>query len=264
MHNLNRIAKKLRNKLPCRVRPMLHTLLSNVWPVVHAVHNGPLWTLGGKIAPNLTNKYVEEAASDIAMHVQLGVPLPHVHATAAYGRKSPLHRLRMTHSSASKVVRRQALMACLSFLILPSWALAQSILQEERQESTSDEANLSNVPWAGPSVLPQPERLIAIGDLHGDLDATRRVLRLAGVLHSEKDEWIGGKTVVVQIGDQLDRGDDEIDVLALLYKLRKQAQAAGGGVHVLLGNHETMTAEDQMVYGSRGEWHSARSFVISC
>jgi len=37
------------------------------------------------------------------------------------------------------------------------------------------------------AVLPQPERLIAIGDLHGDVEATRSALRLAGVLDPKLD-----------------------------------------------------------------------------
>src|SRR5690242_9803231 len=61
---------------------------------------------------------------------------------------------------------------------------------------------------AKPIGLPAPERLVAIGDLHGDLDATRAVLRLAGAI-GDGDKWTGGKLVVVQTGDQLDRGDGE-------------------------------------------------------
>jgi hypothetical protein len=185
-----------------------------------------------------------------------GPPVSHVYASAAYARRSPLHRLTMSHISVSKTTRRKALIACLSFLVIPTCVLAQQIATEERRDNATSEYDFTDAPWAGPSVLPQPDRLIAIGDLHGDLGATKKVLRLVGVLHEKTDEWIGGKTVVVQIGDQLDRGDDEIDILALLYKLRRQAEAAGGGFHVLLGNHETMTASDQMVYGSRGEGHA--------
>jgi hypothetical protein len=47
--------------------------------------------------------------------------------------------------------------------------------------------------------LPAPERLIAIGDIHGDLSKARAALRVAQVLDAN-DHWIGGKTVVVQVG----------------------------------------------------------------
>ncbi|HET6585403.1 MAG TPA: metallophosphoesterase, partial [Nannocystaceae bacterium] len=86
---------------------------------------------------------------------------------------------------------------------------------------------------------PAPVRLVAIGDLHGDLEATRRAFRLARVV-DERDRWTGGKTVVVQTGDQLDRGDDEPAILDFLERLAREADASGGAVIVLNGNHEVM------------------------
>lgn len=74
--------------------------------------------------------------------------------------------------------------------------------------------------------FPAPRRLVAIGDLHGDLEATRRVLRLAGAI-DERDGWIGGDLVLVQTGDQLDRGDDEPEILDLFERLAREATAAG-------------------------------------
>ncbi len=94
-----------------------------------------------------------------------------------------------------------------------------------------------------------PERLVAIGDLHGDLAVTRAALRLAGAI-DDQDRWIGGDLVIVQTGDQTDRGDEEIEVLDLLDSIRDQALAAGGDVHVLNGNHELMNAKLDMRYVS--------------
>lgn len=98
---------------------------------------------------------------------------------------------------------------------------------------------------------PAPERLVAIGDLHGDLEATRRVLRLVGAT-DEQDRWKGGKLVVVQTGDQLDRGDDERAILDLLERLTAEAKAAGGALHVLNGNHETMNVLGDFRYVTPG------------
>lgn len=46
--------------------------------------------------------------------------------------------------------------------------------------------------------LPATERLIAIGDLHGDIDKARRAFRLAGLI-DENDRWSGGTTTAVQV-----------------------------------------------------------------
>jgi hypothetical protein len=93
--------------------------------------------------------------------------------------------------------------------------------------------------------------VVAIGDVHGDLSATRRVLRLAGVMNSE-DQWSGGQTVVVQTGDQLDRGDDEQAILDLFERLSREAWAAGGAFYPLLGNHEVMNVALDLRYVTPG------------
>ena len=61
-----------------------------------------------------------------------------------------------------------------------------------------------------PHILPKRKRVIAIGDIHGDWELTLKCLKIAGVINkdctNEKDvKWTGGDTVVVQIGDQVDR-----------------------------------------------------------
>jgi hypothetical protein len=98
---------------------------------------------------------------------------------------------------------------------------------------------------------PTPERLVAIGDLHGDLDHARRALRLAGAI-DDHDRWIGGHLVVVQTGDEIDRGDDDRRVLDLTDALKTQAATAGGEVLALLGNHEIMNAALDFRYVTTG------------
>ena len=98
-----------------------------------------------------------------------------------------------------------------------------------------------------PTRFPAPRRLVAIGDLHGDLEATRRALRLAGAV-DERDAWVGGDLVLVQTGDQLDRGDDEPEILDLFDRLARDAAAAGGAVHVLNGNHEFLNVRGDVRY----------------
>jgi len=102
-----------------------------------------------------------------------------------------------------------------------------------------------------PTRFPGVQRLVAIGDLHGDLRAARTALRIAGAT-DENDDWIGGELVVVQLGDILDRGDDAMEILDLLDSLRRQARASGGDVHLLNGNHELMNVKLDMRYVSVG------------
>src|SRR5690606_24472494 len=91
----------------------------------------------------------------------------------------------------------------------------------------------------GRLTAPSAPRVVAIGDLHGDLEATRKALRLAGAIDA-KDRWVGGALVVVQTGDAIDRGDDDRAILDLLERLSREAKQAGGALYALSGNHEVM------------------------
>jgi hypothetical protein len=98
-----------------------------------------------------------------------------------------------------------------------------------------------------PATYPAPARLVAIGDVHGDVSAFRSVLRLAGAI-DETNHWSGGALVVVQTGDVLDRGDDEPEILDLIAQLEGEAAAAGGRFIALNGNHEIMNAQRDFRY----------------
>ena len=85
-----------------------------------------------------------------------------------------------------------------------------------------------------------PERrIVAIGDIHGAYQPFVALLRQAGLL-DDQGRWAGGTATLVQTGDFTDRGAGIRPVMDLLMTLERQAEAAGGRVIVLLGNHETM------------------------
>lgn len=60
--------------------------------------------------------------------------------------------------------------------------------------------------------------MLAVGDLHGDYQKTRQAFEAAGIV-DDTDHWAGGNSTVVQVGDQLDRGGDELAILLLLERL---------------------------------------------
>ncbi|XP_074290693.1 shewanella-like protein phosphatase 1 isoform X2 [Silene latifolia] len=105
-------------------------------------------------------------------------------------------------------------------------------------------------------------RLIAVGDLHGDLSKARWALNLAGVLSSDgRNTWTGGHTVVIQVGDILDRGQDEIAILSLLRCLDMQARPQGGAVFQVNGNHETINVERDFRYVDSGGFDECSDFL---
>ena len=80
-------------------------------------------------------------------------------------------------------------------------------------------------------------RIVVIGDLHADIGVTRQAFQLAGASDGA-DAWVGGELIIVQLGDFIGRSDDERQVLDFLLAMRDKAEAGGGKVHVLIGNHE--------------------------
>ena len=85
------------------------------------------------------------------------------------------------------------------------------------------------------------ERVVAVGDLHGDYDHYLATLVAAGIVDS-KGKWIGGTAHLVQTGDIPDRGADTGKIIEHITKLDKQARRKGGRVHNLIGNHEAMNS----------------------
>ena len=91
----------------------------------------------------------------------------------------------------------------------------------------------------GPFEWSGVERLVVIGDVHGSYEKLLPLLRGTGLV-DEQLAWVGGTSHVAFLGDLIDRGPLERPVLDLLRRLEDEATAAGGQIHVLLGNHEVL------------------------
>lgn len=98
-----------------------------------------------------------------------------------------------------------------------------------------------------PAILGLPRKLLAISDVEGEFGAMVDFLRRNGVI-DENHRWSFGDGHLVTIGDMVDRGDEVTEVLWLLYRLSREARAAGGRVHFVLGNHEAMIMGSDIRY----------------
>jgi hypothetical protein len=113
--------------------------------------------------------------------------------------------------------------------------------------ATATRAAESQVGWTG------VERVVAFADVHGAYQELTTLLRSTGVVDADL-RWSGGRTHLVSVGDLLDRGADSRKVMDLLMRLQHEAVAAGGRVHVVLGNHEVMNVLGDLRYVDPGEY----------
>lgn len=112
-----------------------------------------------------------------------------------------------------------------------------------------------------------PKNIYVLGDLHGDWEKTMECLRKAQLIN-KNNKWIGKDSILVQLGDQVDRcrfngtpchmenatQNDEASDVKLLYfftELHNQASKKGGAVYSILGNHEMMNVMGDFRYVSR-------------
>jgi hypothetical protein len=98
-----------------------------------------------------------------------------------------------------------------------------------------------------------PQRIVAVGDLHGDYDAWVQIARAAGLIDA-RGHWAGGKTMLVQLGDVTDREPDSLKIIRSLQQLQKEAPRSGGRVVVALGDHESMNLLGDLRYTTPGEF----------
>ncbi len=93
----------------------------------------------------------------------------------------------------------------------------------------------------------QAKRWAAISDIHGQYDLMIRLLQAANIIDAGR-HWQFGSNQLVIVGDVMDRGNKVTAALWFLYDLQQQAARAGGAVHLLPGNHETMVLRGDLRY----------------
>lgn len=93
----------------------------------------------------------------------------------------------------------------------------------------------------------QPEKLLVLSDIEGNFDVFRKLLQKNGVIDSGFN-WTFGQGHLVLVGDMMDRGEQVIECLWLIYALEEKAKQAGGYVHFILGNHEILNMSGDLRY----------------
>ncbi len=87
----------------------------------------------------------------------------------------------------------------------------------------------------------------ALSDFHGQYDLMIELLTNNHIIDEQKN-WAFGKGHFVITGDIFDRGDKVTEILWFLYDLERQAEQAGGRIHLTLANHEVMILNGDLRY----------------
>eukprot|EP00919_Chromeraceae_sp_WS-2016_P081485 GHVR01192441.1.p1 GENE.GHVR01192441.1~~GHVR01192441.1.p1 ORF type:complete len:650 (+),score=65.72 GHVR01192441.1:201-2150(+) len=83
--------------------------------------------------------------------------------------------------------------------------------------------------WEGP--------IFVLADTHGDYDTVVKLLKKAKIIDN-KLKWKASNTLLIQLGDVIDRGPDSNKLMRLFNYLRESAQDKYSEVILLMGNHE--------------------------
>ena len=102
-------------------------------------------------------------------------------------------------------------------------------------------------------------QVVVASDIHGQFDLFLTLLKNNQIV-DQAGKWQFGSGHFVITGDVFDRGPQVIETLWYLYNLQEQAQKVGGGVHLLLGNHEVMVLNGDLRYLHPKYVHTSQVF----
>jgi len=116
---------------------------------------------------------------------------------------------------------------------------------------------------------PKAERIIIIGDIHGDIKRFKNILIDAQIIN-KNIEWIAKppNTMVIQLGDQVDSQNrvptnewevlDDTEMIHFTNFINNVAKTKGGKVISLIGNHELMNVIGNFSYVSTKSINNSR------
>ncbi|CAJ1025762.1 putative Calcineurin-like phosphoesterase [Leishmania utingensis] len=117
--------------------------------------------------------------------------------------------------------------------------------------------------------LVEVHRIIAVGDVHGDADNFLKILRIANLIEDSAagasdvldspPRWKYSssqisdttvRTTLVQVGDLIDRGEQDLETLNIAISLQEQTAQSGSQdkVVLLIGNHELLNLQGHYHY----------------
>jgi hypothetical protein len=129
---------------------------------------------------------------------------------------------------------KQQLQQAKSTLLAPRCGYAKPLQIRDRAEP------LPMVKFSAP-------KLAALSDIHGQFHLLQALLQQHGIIDAQQ-HWLFGDGHLIIAGDVMDRGPAVTEILWFLYQLEQQAREAGGQLHLLLGNHETMVLRGDLRY----------------
>jgi hypothetical protein len=112
------------------------------------------------------------------------------------------------------------------------------------------------------AVVTGADSVYILGDTHGEFTAATNILQQVKLIDAGL-HWTGGRKHLVFDGDMMDRGPDVTRLLWFVYGLEREAEAAGGKVHVVLGNHETMVWMGDLRYTNPKELSISQAYGVA-
>ncbi|MBL4914197.1 metallophosphoesterase [Shewanella schlegeliana] len=152
----------------------------------------------------------------------------------------------VTHDQSATLPQRTAYWICNSKLM--SSQISEHTLKRPENCGQLPEPSLSEeIKQVMPDSYSGVKKVVALSDVHGQYDILIELLKNQKIIDADNN-WAFGDGHMVMTGDMFDRGDQVNEVLWFMYKLDRQAKAAGGMLHLLMGNHEQMVLGGDLRY----------------